>query len=80
MLLFQILSALQRAMDETFYLSNIVPQNFQNNAGFWNRFEIYCRELTKKFGDVRVISGPLTLSNVEEGGKKFVMYEVSKCC
>lgn len=25
-------------MAETFYLSNIVPQNFENNAGFWNRY------------------------------------------
>ncbi|NXP65962.1 EXOG Nuclease, partial [Chloropsis cyanopogon] len=25
-----------RAMAETFYLSNIVPQNYENNAGFWN--------------------------------------------
>ena len=48
-------------MDETFLLSNIVPQDFDNNGDFWNRTEIYCRDLTKKFSDVRVISGPLWL-------------------
>lgn len=38
---------MQRAMAETFYLSNIVPQNYENNAGFWNRWEITYKELTK---------------------------------
>ena len=48
-------------MDDTFLLSNIVPQDFDNNGDFWNRTEIYCRDLTKKYSDVRVISGPLWL-------------------
>jgi nuclease EXOG len=25
----------QEAMDQTFFLSNILPQNYQNNAGFF---------------------------------------------
>ncbi|KAJ8024793.1 Nuclease EXOG, mitochondrial [Holothuria leucospilota] len=66
----------QRAMDETFYLTNIVPQDISNNDGFWNRLEIYCRDLTNKFKEVRVISGSLTLPTVKEGSKKFVNYEV----
>lgn len=28
----------QTAMDETFYLTNILPQDIENNSGFWNRF------------------------------------------
>ena len=32
-----VLVCLQQSMAETFYLSNIVPQNYENNAGFWNR-------------------------------------------
>ncbi|KAJ8024822.1 Nuclease EXOG, mitochondrial [Holothuria leucospilota] len=66
----------QQAMDETFYLTNIVPQDISNNAGFWNKLEIYVRDLTNRFSEVRVISGPLTLPTVKEGSKQFVNYEV----
>ncbi|XP_071102162.1 nuclease EXOG, mitochondrial-like [Haliotis cracherodii] len=66
----------QRSMSDTFYLTNILPQDIDNNGGFWNRFEMYCRDLTKKFKDVRVISGPVTLPEVEEDGKLYVTYEV----
>ncbi|XP_069503835.1 nuclease EXOG, mitochondrial isoform X1 [Ambystoma mexicanum] len=65
-----------QAMAETFYLSNIVPQNYENNAGFWNRMEMYCRDLTAKFDDVWVVSGPLVLPQTEEDGKRKVTYTV----
>ncbi|XP_075684802.1 nuclease EXOG, mitochondrial [Rhinoderma darwinii] len=64
------------AMAETFYLSNIVPQNYENNSGFWNRFEMYCRDLTQRFEDVWIVSGPLTLPVQHEDGKKNVRYQV----
>ncbi|XP_073437633.1 nuclease EXOG, mitochondrial-like [Dendrobates tinctorius] len=64
------------AMAETFYLSNIVPQNYKNNAGFWNRFEMYCRDLTQRFDDVWIVSGPLLLPVQNEDGKKSVTYQV----
>ena len=38
----------QKSMDDTFLLSNVVPQDVDNNGDFWNRLEIYCRDLTKK--------------------------------
>lgn len=66
----------QKAMAETFYLSNIVPQNFDNNAGYWNRIEMYCRELTERFEDVWIVSGPLTLPQTGSDGKKVVNYQV----
>ncbi|XP_025317056.1 nuclease EXOG, mitochondrial isoform X2 [Canis lupus baileyi] len=65
-----------KAMAETFYLSNIVPQNFDNNAGYWNRIEMYCRELTERFEDVWIVSGPLTLPQTGSDGKKTVSYQV----
>ncbi|XP_034518122.1 nuclease EXOG, mitochondrial isoform X3 [Ailuropoda melanoleuca] len=65
-----------KAMAETFYLSNIVPQNFDNNAGYWNRLEMYCRELTERFEDVWIVSGPLTLPQTGSDGKKTVSYQL----
>uniref|UniRef100_A0A8C8ZQZ7 Nuclease EXOG, mitochondrial n=1 Tax=Prolemur simus TaxID=1328070 RepID=A0A8C8ZQZ7_PROSS len=65
-----------KAMAETFYLSNIVPQDFDNNSGYWNRMEMYCRELTERFEDVWVVSGPLTLPQTTNDGKKTVSYQV----
>uniref|UniRef100_A0A8C2QJ60 Nuclease EXOG, mitochondrial n=2 Tax=Cricetulus griseus TaxID=10029 RepID=A0A8C2QJ60_CRIGR len=65
-----------KAMAETFYLSNIVPQNFDNNSGYWNRIEMYCRELTERFEDVWIVSGPLTLPHTGSDGKKAVSYQV----
>ncbi|XP_045392447.1 nuclease EXOG, mitochondrial isoform X2 [Lemur catta] len=67
-----------KAMAETFYLSNIVPQDFDNNSGYWNRMEMYCRELTERFEDVWVVSGPLTLPQTTNDGKKTVSYQQSK--
>ncbi|XP_071392903.1 nuclease EXOG, mitochondrial-like isoform X2 [Centroberyx affinis] len=67
----------EQSMAETFYLSNIIPQNYENNAGFWNRLEMYCRELTQRFQDVWVVSGPLVLPREEEeDGRKMVSYQV----
>nr|XP_012311076.1 nuclease EXOG, mitochondrial isoform X2 [Aotus nancymaae] len=65
-----------KAMAETFYLSNVVPQDFDNNSGYWNRIEMYCRELTERFEDVWVVSGPLTLPQTGSDGKKIVSYQV----
>lgn len=63
-------------MDDTFYLTNIVPQDYDNNSGFWNRLETHCRDLVKKFDKVTIITGPLYMSNKQVNGKKYVEYEV----
>ncbi|XP_028825375.1 nuclease EXOG, mitochondrial [Denticeps clupeoides] len=68
--------ASEQSMAETFYLSNIVPQNYENNAGFWNRLEMYCRDLTKKFEDVWIVSGPLALPEVGSDGRKSMCYRL----
>ena len=63
-------------MKDTFYLSNIVPQNYQNNSGFWNRFEMYCRDLTKVYANVYVLTGPLMMPYVDTDQKTYIKYEV----
>jgi len=49
------------AMADTFFLTNIVPQDADNNSGFWNRLEWYCRGLTRRWDAVYIITGPLYL-------------------
>jgi len=71
----------QDAMDQSFLLSNILPQNYENNAGFWNRMEMYCRELTKRWKEVHVISGPTSRPVAEidpdtQQEHKFIKYRV----
>uniref|UniRef100_A0A8D2QP04 Nuclease EXOG, mitochondrial n=1 Tax=Zosterops lateralis melanops TaxID=1220523 RepID=A0A8D2QP04_ZOSLA len=41
-----------------------------------SRMEMYCRELTERFEDVWVVSGPLTLPQTNGDGKKSVTYQV----
>ncbi|XP_078616416.1 nuclease EXOG, mitochondrial-like isoform X2 [Branchiostoma floridae x Branchiostoma japonicum] len=65
----------QEAMDDTFFFSNIVPHDIDNNSGFWNRLEMYCRDLTSRFEDVYVLTGPLYLPT-QEGQQKVVKYPV----
>lgn len=65
-------------MRDSFKLSNIVPQDYDNNADFWNRMEMYCRDLTAKFRNVWVTSGPVYLPVDKEDGKRYVQYQVMK--
>ena len=66
----------KEAMADTFFLSNICPQNHQMNCGVWAELEQYARDLTRQHESVIVISGPLYLPTIEENGRRFVKYEV----
>lgn len=71
----------QEAMDDTFYLTNIIPQDGTCNTGYWNRLEKYCRDLTKRFDEVSVITGPLFLPGINQTpDKSFVQYQVILMC
>jgi endonuclease G len=45
------------AYNETFYTSNVSPQNREFNAGIWNRLEQQVRYWAKTYGEVFVITG-----------------------
>ncbi|XP_061134331.1 endonuclease G, mitochondrial isoform X2 [Syngnathus typhle] len=66
----------QKAMDDTFYLSNVAPQNPHLNQNAWNNLEKLCRSLTKRYANVYVCTGPLYLPRQEADGKLYVRYQV----
>lgn len=50
------------AQNETFALSNMVPQDPKSNRGVWEHLEENTRNLALKHGDIYVITGPLFIS------------------
>ncbi len=48
---------------ESFSLANMVPQNAQLNRNLWAHMEATARALTKKYGDVYVVTGPAFVGN-----------------
>ncbi|XP_069581077.1 endonuclease G, mitochondrial [Brachyistius frenatus] len=66
----------QKAMEDTFYLSNVAPQNPHLNQNTWNHLEKFCRSLTRRHHNVYVCTGPLYLPRQEADGKLYVRYQV----
>lgn len=53
----------KKAYDETFFTSNITPQNHAFNAGVWNRLEQKVRYWAKKYDGVFVVTGGVLKDN-----------------
>lgn len=53
----------QKAMWESFYLTNVCPQNHELNGSDWLALEKKARELAKRYGNVYVICGPIIGDN-----------------
>ncbi len=60
------------AYNETFYTSNISPQDREFNAGVWNRLEQQVRYWCKKYGDLVVITGGVLENGLNEIGEEDV--------
>lgn len=49
----------RQAMEESFFMSNICPQNPNLNRGDWNDLEEKSRQWAKKYGTVYIACGPI---------------------
>lgn len=62
----------EQAYNETFYTSNISPQDRDFNAGIWNRLEMQTRQWAKKYGELYIITGGILEPGLEEIGDEDV--------
>lgn len=53
----------ETAMKESFYLSNVCPQNHKLNSGTWKKLEEQCRKYAQRFGSVYIVCGPVIKNN-----------------
>lgn len=67
----------ETAMKESNLLTNICPQDRSLNSGLWNKIEQDCRKWAKKYGDLYIVCGPVTLNSEHEtiGDNKVVVPE-----
>lgn len=49
----------EKAMEESFYMSNICPQNKKLNRDDWGDLEETCRKWARKYGKVFIACGPI---------------------
>lgn len=58
----------EQAMRESFYTTNICPQNANLNRGDWNDIEELVRDYAKRYGSVYVVCGPIVSDSPEYMG------------
>jgi endonuclease G len=65
----------KEAMEESFYLSNVSPQNSNLNRGVWKSIEELVRKNAKEHGKLLVVTGPVftSLKGLGSIGKNKVM-------
>lgn len=56
----------KKALSESYYYSNIVPQNKELNQGTWNKLEMLIREWAIENEEVLVVTGPVLNSGLRK--------------
>lgn len=54
----------EQMMRESFYFSNLCPQNRNLNGGDWKTLEELCRIYAQKYGKVYIVCGPIIGNNM----------------
>ena len=74
------------AMEQSFLLTNMCPQNRILNGGDWKELEEKCRDWANKYGDIYIVCGPIYYNGKNEtmGGNKEIwvpdaFYKVILC-
>ena len=49
----------QKAMEQSFLMTNVCPQVPALNSGLWNTIEKQCRTWAEQYGDVYIVCGPI---------------------
>ncbi len=62
----------EQAYNETFYTSNISPQDREFNAGVWNRLELQVRDWARRYNEIFVVTGGVLEPGLEEIGEEDV--------
>ncbi|MGB7393698.1 MAG: DNA/RNA non-specific endonuclease [Pricia sp.] len=62
----------EQAYNETFYTSNISPQDRDFNAGVWNRLEQQVRDWARRYDELFVVTGGVLEPGLQEIGEEDV--------
>lgn len=54
-----------QAMKESFYMTNIAPQDHKLNSGAWSKLEDKCRQRARRDSAIIIISGPVLTDPIE---------------
>ncbi len=58
----------ETAMKESFYFSNMTPQNPSFNRGIWNSLEEKTRKWTEKYDSLYIVAGPILSDSLSKIG------------
>ncbi len=63
----------KQSMMESFYLSNICPQNHSLNDGIWKQLEEKSRSWAQQYGSIYIVCGPLVSENYTTIGENKIV-------